>query len=764
MRAIAKHNSRFDSAGANAPRGLRRGFTLLELLVVIAISAILFTIVFKPLIDGFNLTRRAQTQIASQTYARESMREISAILGNAVYVYDNVNTPINLWFYDKNNDPLVISSQFGMIEYVPPARQLDQTPGATPIDPTTGLPIYDSSLPAGQRGFALPLAPGRTLGRLFIGLQDNRSGGAAGVQDPDQVNPAFMPVDANGKFHGYANRWDDPNNASIDNRYTLYKAEVLAYIPDPDAAGPNAPYIPNLKLFRTRSATTGQITNSKTDPIELHDPNFFYDNTLAGGTSPTAGDPAKWALPGWRDLNGDGKVQIGENWRAAATSMLPLNSADMVQLTRDDSSNAILYDNNGYPTVRPLASFSPSFVQNDPGTPAALEATGSETPAAVEPDSPGATGTGFAAPAYASQYAHWITPFRVLVYRSDDPSQDPLTANPLTYFEADNLDLPYMKIYQQSVAPGTTPPLPANEVGPQLVNGEFMNKNASLPIAFTADVQRGMINFAFPQSVLVRQQGPGATTLPAVQRYSPADINAALDPNSPNNVGQYEKRYLSLRAPLPTTNWPLTGGTPLNAAPPTAISPINLYQTALGQTPPQTPRVRIVPGSERVFGPDQRPGPHYGLRIQYTRVSANAGSVGLNEYKIHYEDVNNAEGVSDVNDPRVRIGYIEFDSDADSGTQPNAVDNNGLPGMGPNSLPIHRVNPNTGLIDQTLWADPVEVSYQFQMNRPSDVVKIDYMTRELMNVTLQIRLYDPSSASPQLTEVSNRIKVRNLQR
>ena len=102
----------------------------------------------------------------------------------------------------------------------------------------------------------------------------------------------------------------------------------------------------------------------------------------------------------------------------------------------------------------------------------------------------------------------------------------------------------------------------------------------------------------------------------------------------------------------------------------------------------------------------------------------------------------------------------------DSSALPNAPDDtvNGVPAEGPNSLPIHKYDPALGRINIALWADPVEVSYQFQMNRPNDVVKIDYLTRELMSLAFQVRLYDPSSGRPQITELSNKIKVRNLQR
>src|SRR5206468_2524415 len=103
--------------------------------------------------------------------------------------------------------------------------------------------------------------------------------------------------------------------------------------------------------------------------------------------------------------------------------------------------------------------------------------------------------------------------------------------------------------------------------------------------------------------------------------YNPAMINAHGDPN--DRIGMWEKRYVDLRALDPMLN-PMPAMSPL--------SPMTNWYS----------NVRVVPGSELVFGPDQRPGPHYGWHVQYTRVSANAGVIGPNQYKINYEDVPNA--------------------------------------------------------------------------------------------------------------------------
>jgi len=48
------------------------------------------------------------------------------------------------------------------------------------------------------------------------------------------------------------------------------------------------------------------------------------------------------------------------------------------------------------------------------------------------------------------------------------------------------------------------------------------------------------------------------------------------------------------------------------------------------------------------------------------------------------------------------------------------------------------------------------------MNNVRDVVKGDYLTREEMNIKVDMRLYDPRSARPQSTRLVTKVNVRNL--
>lgn len=706
----------------NIIRVPKRGFTLIELLVVLALTALLLTLALRPLVDTFNLTSRSGTLIESQTTARDVMRDVRNTLGNAVYVYDNVQMPINLWTQDQNGQPVYFSTRFALVQYVLPARQIDQFPGREEIDPTTGGRVTNNDRV--RDGFALPLVPGRVIGRLFLGLPNNatrdfQSGNGS-------VNPTNgMPVNS------YNNRL--VTFTSVDNRYTLFRAETPAFIRDPDATDPQtARYIPNLKLFHTLN-NRGIVADTRAGALQVYDPNFFYDNSPAGEAGNGRGT-AKWAVPGWRDLNGDGQVNISENWRAIATSMAPTNKADLIAVDRDPNNTRVTrYDADGLPTIRPLIQFAPAYRENDPGTPSALNNSGNEAPNA-------------APTIFSSSNANWATPYRVLVYLTNDNNIDPFSAAPLNVIAADgavNQTTGALLIGGTTIQPNQPIPAAASlpQVGPLLnpTTGIFDATNPAF--AMSIDPKRGLVNFSFPSGAVIRGFRNGVN-VPVPAYYAPVDINANLE-------GKWEKRYLDLRT-LPNG---LNGSN---------VSPLSATRAWFN-------RVRVVPGSERVVGPDQRPGVNYGYPVLYTRVSGINTLVGKNEYRINYEDNSNVNATdADPNDPRLRKGYIEFNSIWDSAGIPNIPDvanspmedpANGI--FRPHGIPQMRFNRNTGMNEAAM---PVEVTFNFQTNRTKDVVKVDYLTFEQMNVNVEMRLYDPRTGVPQSTPVSDKVKVRNLQR
>jgi len=740
---------------ANRPtysRGRARAFTLIELLVVIALTSILLTVVFKPLVSSLQLTNRAATQTESQIAARDLSAQVNHILSNAEYVQDQTPTSaaINLWLLDSTGSTYFVPTYYTMMEYVPPAHSLDQYAGSpggpnVPIDPTTGLPAYPySNLTPGQTGLAFPLSNGIVLGRLFYALTDNVSGPGILGTNGTPLKPYF-------NFY----EWTDTGSANRPlgktqgnhNPFTLYRAEVPTSIVDPNNPSSNT-YIPNLRLFHT-GPDAGSATDMPDGPIIIHDPNFFYDNSLAGGNAPNAGNPAQWAVPGWKDLNGDGKVEIWENWRAAATSLVRTDKVDLMAFQRDPVTNAIIYDSNNHPIINPLATFKPAYVQNDPAVGTSTDNAGNETPNSIAPN-------------FVSQYDHWNNNYRVYVYRDNGSGTDPTQTSPLNYYEGiiDPVSGLQKIVHVTGVIPGQPGPDPTTlpDVSGGLSNGIFTTQPAGDSLfSFSVSANRGQISFGFPSTTVVHL--PNSPFTPLAQRYSPDDINNADAGLGVLGVGS--KRHLSLSAPLPTTNWGLSQ---LNLA--GVFSPLN---PASGLAPTTS----IVPGTELVFGPDQRPGVHYGSRIQYTRVSSAAGVTGPNQYWLNYTNNTNIPGgVSAGTAPSLIAGYIQFDSQMDNaqafnagsiavsgGTDPST----GRPAAGTHMLPIFKYNPANNSVDGTIAADPVEVYYNFQMNQAKDVVKIDYMTRTLMIFSLEMRLYDPGSGKPQVTRLADKINVGNLQ-
>ena len=734
----------------------RRGFTMIELLVVIALLAILLTLIFKPLFDVFNLTSRAGTQIEAQSAARNTMREVQTTFSNAAYIYDNAQNKINLWVpgFDVGGAPtqVAVPTAYAMAEYVLPSRQYDQAQNLT-TDPTTGDPIYSLSDPPAKSGYAMPLTSGRTLGRLFVGLENNAS----------TNGQPTVP---------YFNAFEEPRVQGKDNRYTLYKAEVQTFIADPNSAGGGkTSYIPNLKLFHSVDPTgkiidTAANTNGSTASVQLHDPNFFYDDAPAGGSEAGNGT-ILWAVPGAKPTGPNGTYTLADNWRAVSTTLFLPKKVDAIAVDRNADTYAVVYYDaagavvaaktaNAVSHARPLVTFSPYYVENDPGTPSAVENAGNETQNA-------------ASVSYQTQYSHWDNPFRVQVFRAPDTTGDPLSQNKFTYYEYDPATGSIVEY--ANIAPGTSPAAGSGTAMSLTVDpltGAWTNPADYMKadfFAYTVDSRAGQINFAFPWSVLCYDSTNGNAPFP--QRYSPMDINRAVQ--QPNASG---KRYLLLGSLSPVGSfWGLYTLTVASEKSP-------LDPAVFGTAPGLTPRVAIVPGSERVYGPDQLQGPHYGNRIQYTRVSASAGTIGPNQYKINYADVVNA-AVAPAGTPAVMAGYIEFNSGSD-GTSFDAYDNapiagsivspeNPVPSLSlntntvyrPNGLPEFKYEPLTG---RKVPSDPIEITYSFQMNRPNDVVKADYLTRELMNVAINVRYYDPRSSRPQETSLTSQVKVRNLQR
>jgi prepilin-type N-terminal cleavage/methylation domain-containing protein len=220
-----------------------RGFTLVELLVVIAITAILLGLLLVPLVQGFRYTRQGQVQSQAQTTVRLALEQIQNDLKRAAYVFDTSNRTVNIWVRDGNNNPVAVPMRYAIIDLVPPAYG---DPAQESNDPTSEIPIGPRGEPDAE--LAMPLSPGRTVVRYFIGLQDNTDNNNDGIPDKLYFNPEETPMTA---------------ATDKENMAVLYRAEFRLYVKDQ-----NGNWVLNRELFDT--------------PADFYDPNFFYGRHWRG--------------------------------------------------------------------------------------------------------------------------------------------------------------------------------------------------------------------------------------------------------------------------------------------------------------------------------------------------------------------------------------------------------------------------------------------------------------------------------------------------
>ena len=203
MNILMRHTNLLSAELQTARGRARAGFTMVELLVVIGISVLLFGLLLKPLVDSLSLTQQAQATAAAQDSARKTMEIMTRELGSAAYIYDNASYPVagttaNATATASNPYPFDRFTNFLNLE-VP----MDPTLSGTPNTTTTIAHAYNAKLdivlPRRQQGqfvdptmneqqaildvstgpavvkptdLLLPVAPGTTMIRYFVGLKN----------------------------------------------------------------------------------------------------------------------------------------------------------------------------------------------------------------------------------------------------------------------------------------------------------------------------------------------------------------------------------------------------------------------------------------------------------------------------------------------------------------------------------------------------------------------------------------------------------------
>lgn len=787
----------------------KRGFTLIELITVIAITAILMTIIFVPVIQGFNLTRAAQAFADAQDRARGLMRLIESEVGNGAAVRDNtgVRGAITVVVPGKTPNTWEASTLFSMkLDIFQPAEG-DPTKGPTGafIDPDTGREDPTFSAPKGQVN--LPATSGLSMIRYFVGLRS-----------PVVFNANGQPVTAN----KYNNPYDGllaKVNGQQDNLYVLYRASVQVKIWDRN----QGKYVVNTALF--------QDVNGDGEPDDLDDPGFFsllpnVDANYPGGTLTAAGTAKA--------------VRIG-NWLSKARVVTEVSRYDMIAPVFNKSNRQVFYVNN-VPQLVPLVRFQPARITNEPASGEVAVRTGEEGAnlAKVGPD------------AYVTKYGAWadlvmrawpsVWPqnFAVNGARAGNPrdrwGSDVNNPNPpylvgrtwsnanaenfsvflfdpatMTNDTSDGIEVFDCTKYLQ-IRRLPRPDVNANNYVYPYAFSEAA-ENARLRsdwtlsalckpnfIPFVPDTRNGKVISSFDsrevgvdQSIPYEYRVPThgqetATGLPidlrTGVRVSPYDGTQALDytPNNDPDVAatvwtdarfnpvnrrfnktwfdfptlapgldraQYVKRFIDLRVCLQPD------GTPGPLDPAHGNSATFNPNNGIA-------RAYITPGSEVIIGPDQRPGQNYGKYVRYQRVTQRP--VGPNQYMINYVDqpdpdyslLGIASASPNLYDP---LNYTLNDF-LQTVIQPQFragyVELNSKFGE---PIPSGYTDLNGFHPTGNIFA-----TYRFQYTEPADVVAVDYDSTQVMDVTLTIRNYPQTQniPNPQSITVKGSAEVRNF--
>lgn len=755
-------------------------FTLIELITVMAITAILMTIITVPMIQTFNATRTAQAYSDAQDKARILTERLSKEVGEAVAVREvegvsgrvSIVAPIPTKGIDDagatQTTPggfVKISMNYTKLDLVMPQKVGQRGAGGGFIDPKTGK--EDPTLKSAKGQVQLPLAAGTTIKRYWIGLRD--------------------------PFKNYNNPYDGllmAKQGGQDNLFVLYSAEVQPVIMVETPVG-SGNYIPQVNTAFFDAVPDGTNRN----PI-YDDPDFFLATNAALGTP----------------VNNDAKATRINNWKRVANVETEFSRYDMIQPQFDKAKMLVRMSNTGgtwSPRITPLVAFRPSHVESD-GVDAQVSASlGNEADGSDQVGSEVFTGQyGLMSNLVVRTFGPtWNTPGDTAyqIARKDTNNLQLFYVDPTTSGITDNTAgsgtmLFDISVYENSFKArqyDATAKYPFS-AGLDAANTASGWLSSALPdlrlkfMPFATNTLTGRISSSFniaevgdytknPNAAanLFNTNDPNSLNLPQV----PAQDTTAWT-NTETSLTPSNDTSVTAGVFSDTPYWDSTFGRfninrVFNKIWADAIAGRNGVPSQLGEiggahrfidlrTIPQGdgtasplamfPRAIILPGSEEVMGPDQNPGPNFGFEVRYHRVNREPGP---NEYRINYANLQEptAAGyaalgfpappaaydrtslVSAIFQPRFKAGYIQLCSNPE--------------------VPI----PATMRLAGTTTDVPgrIRVSYKFQFTGPDDVVRVEYDTRQLMQVIMTIRNYPQSNVPfPQTVTMKATANVRNF--
>lgn len=631
----------------------KHGFTLIEILVVLAISMILMGLVLYPVVQSFQMTRRAQAMTDAQDAARAAMEQLSRELGEAMYVFDNSVRPVTVYdppFTAGNEGPIQLPVRHpggviecftlpnGKIDLILPKITMHCVNPAHPEGQPRDYPRGDEAWPpcpvCTSQGIAgadnveakptIPLEQDVTVVRYFIGLRYNDPTVTANP-GPDQ-----------GLF-GWKSPWIGDVELGEENQAVLYRVEF-----DPND--------PNHELFPPHMPVSQRLT----DPI------FFY------------------------------RPESCKRW-AEIARVIGVGKYEDLVVAQIDSNGAVT-------SVEPTVTFRFSAVENDTFSGTYSQDKNFEYPDAVPT-------------IFEAAYGYWISGAGITVTRTQQQGGEEVTVEYTTEYDSNN----HLVIVKRTGAGAGTPEFDITDYLQRLVSGDLTNMTKP------GGAESPEIAFIFDYVTYLDSSGSSLVAL----NFNRGVVNFALAPPRPKGSA-----YPCIWDPyIINDDFKTAYSKDRGSARRMAVLP-TFDDTDAGYVA----GARVVPGSEKVIGPDMTPPvtrelatggtTHYISRrstpITYERVPLALGDPGLNQYKIDYDN-----------------GIIYFSSVYDQNLPDKLADGS---------------------------AAQIVVDYRICLNKSGDVVKGDYTTKSLVNIHLGMRMFDPDSGKPHTVELNNSVKVRNALR
>ena len=746
-----------------------RAFTLIEILIVIALTAVLFALLLIPLVSALRYTQQAQIVTAAQDAARIAKERITRELGSAVFVFDGTSHPfqtsnmikpgddaytnfLDLPILSSTGTPVVAQAFNAKLDFVLP--KLNDN-GAT-IDPTTNEPItysqsQNGSAIIGNPSYVFPLAAGTNMIRYFVALKD-------------PTKPYNNTREGKTIIKG---------DGSDDNTYILYRAEFQPYLPVTDASGKVTGVKPDMRLFAVRNNASGVSIP------ELDDPDFFrYVNINADGTQASAPTDTNWlddthglfptqtAASSVTDATADGSAAQHNyrvsQWMQIAKPVIPGPNVDLLELPHN-ADNTLAYDTSGafsgvahsgvatdpvtmktYPIVNTSCTFRPATISGNatPGTTADYNSQG-----VVSTDQSGFT---YIPTFYTASSQSWSLPYHVTLFPGTygQPNTDP------------NINAALSMYYDTEQFAGATTTVAATGYtasgGPLAINPGDILEYKHLPSDMNT---QGTLVYNVTQGYPVMSGSGGSGYTLGGNQFVPMTINPDTGtimftaPSLPN--GPYDRltrawQYIPLTlAATPNAGGIASDGTvdlTLPASNPAKLtdSPLQGFHTLTatsGLTQTGVLNAHIVPGSARVTGPDQTAGPNQGQPVSYTEIKSSVGIVGENQFYIDY-------GTSILHLSSIVL-------------QPQA----GQTIVAPVSV-IYDYQANMSLTTPLASPPPSTFTSLDLTTDPYQPmqVSVDYQTRDLIDVSIGVRIYDVTNNRAQVIPAETKIKIGNSNR